>query len=261
MDESMTTATAQPALQGLVENCRKAWGDALSRILGSTCEVQVLQEQGALPNPAPICVVLNAEGAISGQAAFLMDQRNAGMLAAKCGASTTPQALQEMVRQSIVLAINLFQKQYGPTRAQFAAGTTVNFKPETVLALVAGSKGADALRAYLLLSPEISGAAAPAPTLPPVAAPEAAPRTPPDRNLSLMMGVQLEVTLRFGQKRLLLKQLVELNAGAVVELDKRVHEPVDLLLRDKVFARGEVVIVDGNYGLRITELCASQETL
>lgn len=257
----MTTATAQPAIQGFVDNCRKAWADALSRVFGSPCDVQILQEKGPLPSPAPICVVLNAEGAISGQAAFLMDQRNASMLAAKCGANASPQALQEMVRQSIVMAINLFQKQYGPTRAQFAAGAPLNWKPETVLALVAGNKGADALRAYLLLSSQISGAPAPAPLPAAAAVPEVAPRIPADRNLDLVMGVQLEVTLRFGQKRLLLKQLVELNAGAVVELDKRVHEPVELLLREKVFARGEVVIVDGHYGLRIIEVCATQENL
>lgn len=255
----MTTATAQSAIQGFVENCRKTWADALSRLVGSACDVQVLQEEGALPSPASICVVLSAEGAISGQAAFMMDQRNAGILAAKSGGNATQQSLQEMVKQSLVLAVNLFQKQYGPTRAQFAAGAALNWKPETVLAFVAAN---DAWRGYLLLSPQISGAVASAPGGAPLtAAPELAPAMSSSRNLNLVMGVQLEVTLRFGQKRLPLKQIVELNAGAVVELDKRVHEPVDLLLRDKVFARGEVVIVDGNYGLRITEVCGNQESL
>jgi flagellar motor switch protein FliN len=257
----MTTAPAvRPLLEGFIDNCRRAWADALSRVLGAACEIQILQESGALPNAAPICVVMSAEGALCGQAAFLMDQRNAALLAAKCGGNA--QAAQDLVRQAIVFAISSLQNQFGATRAQFAVGTAPAWKPETVLALVASSKGADAMRAYLLLSPQITGAepAVPAPST--AATPgEAISRPLPDRNLNLVMGVQLEVSLRFGQKRMPLKQLVELNAGSVVELDKRVHEPVDLLLRDKVFARGEVVIVDGHYGLRVTEVCASQETL
>ena len=256
----MTTATAaQTAVQGLVESCRKSWAEALSRLVGSPCDVQILQESSAPPSPAPLCVVLDAEGAITGQAAFVMDQRNIGILAAKCGPNTTHQSLQEMVKQSLVFAVNLFQKQYGATRAQFTAVAALSWKPETVLVFAVAN---DALRGYLLLSPQISGAVAanPAPASL-TAATEPAPRISAERNLNLVMGVQLEVTLRFGQKRLPLKQIVELNAGAVVELDKRVHEPVDLLLREKVFARGEVVIVDGNYGLRITEVCGNQESL
>jgi flagellar motor switch protein FliN len=258
----MTTApVARPMLEGFVDSCRKAWADALSRVVGSACEIQILQETGALPSPAPICVVINAEGALSGQAAFLMDQRNAALLAAKCGGSA--QAAQDAVRQAIVTAFNIFQKQFGATRAQFAPGAAPTWKPDTVLALVAASKGADAMRAYLLLSPQITGVepAAPVQNAAPSASEEVISRPLPDRNLNLVMGVQLEVSLRFGQKRMPLKQLVELNAGSVVELDKRVHEPVELLLRDKVFARGEVVIVDGHYGLRVTEVCSNQEPL
>jgi flagellar motor switch protein FliN len=254
----MTTApVARPLLEAFVDSCRKAWADALSRVIGGACEIQILQETGALPNAAPICVMMSAEGGITGQAAFLMDQRNAGLLTAKCGGNA--QAAQDTVRQAIVVAINAFQKQFGTTRAQFASGTAPTWKPETVLALVSSSKGADAMRAYLLLSPQISGAEPLVPMNTP--SEEAISRPLPDRNLNLVMGVQLEVSLRFGQKRMPLKQLVELNAGSVVELDKRVHEPVDLLLRDKVFARGEVVIVDGHYGLRVTEVCSNQETL
>lgn len=53
---------------------------------------------------------------------------------------------------------------------------------------------------------------------------------------------------------MLLKDILDLWAGSVVELDQQVQEPVDLLLDGKLIARGDVVVVDGNYGLRITEL-------
>lgn len=73
-------------------------------------------------------------------------------------------------------------------------------------------------------------------------------------NLKLLMDVELNVSLRFGQRRLSLREVLELSSGSVVELDRMVDEPVELLLNGKVIARGEAVIVDDNYGLRVTEI-------
>lgn len=73
-------------------------------------------------------------------------------------------------------------------------------------------------------------------------------------NLKLVMGVELNVSLRFGQRQLPLREVLELSSGSVIELDRMVDEPVELLLDGKVIARGEAVIVDGNYGLRVTEI-------
>jgi flagellar motor switch protein FliN len=72
--------------------------------------------------------------------------------------------------------------------------------------------------------------------------------------LDLLMDVKLAVSLRFGARQLLLREVLELSPGAVVELDRRVQEPVDLLLDGRLVARGEVVIIDGNYGLRVTDV-------
>lgn len=73
-------------------------------------------------------------------------------------------------------------------------------------------------------------------------------------NLKLVMDVELVMSLRFGQRRLPLREVLELASGSVIELDRNVDEPVELLLDGKVIARGEAVIVDGNYGLRVTEV-------
>ena len=73
-------------------------------------------------------------------------------------------------------------------------------------------------------------------------------------NLDLLMDVELEVALRFGERIMLLRDILELGEGSVVELDRQVEEPVDLLLDGKLIARGQVVVVDGNYGLRIQEM-------
>jgi len=73
-------------------------------------------------------------------------------------------------------------------------------------------------------------------------------------NLDLVMNVELNVTLRFGQRQLTLREVLELTSGSVVELDRQVEEPVELLLNGMVIARGEAVVIDGNYGLRVTEV-------
>ena len=73
-------------------------------------------------------------------------------------------------------------------------------------------------------------------------------------NLNLVMDVELNVTLRFGQRQLTLREILELTSGSVVELDRQVEEPVELLLEGKVIARGEAVVIDGNYGLRVIEV-------
>jgi flagellar motor switch protein FliN len=73
-------------------------------------------------------------------------------------------------------------------------------------------------------------------------------------NLELVLDVELNVTLRFGQRQLTLREVLELTSGSVIELDRQVEEPVELLLDGKVIARGEAVVIDGNYGLRVTEV-------
>jgi len=103
------------------------------------------------------------------------------------------------------------------------------------------------------------------PPPPPKAAPAAAGSAKPAKsaaakaiadqlNLNLVMDVELNVTLRFGQRQLTLREVLDLTTGSVVELDRQVEEPVELLLDGVVIARGEAVVVDGNYGLRVTEV-------
>jgi flagellar motor switch protein FliN/FliY len=81
------------------------------------------------------------------------------------------------------------------------------------------------------------------------------------RNLDLLLDIELGVTLRFGTRQMLLKDILELSSGSVVELDRRVEEPVDLLIDGRVIAQGEVVLVEGNYGLRILQVATQGEKL
>jgi len=80
-------------------------------------------------------------------------------------------------------------------------------------------------------------------------------------NLDLLMNVTLPVVMRFGERQMRLREILELGSGAVVELNRRENEPIELLLDSKLIARGEVVIVEGNYGLRILEVATAQARL
>lgn len=69
-----------------------------------------------------------------------------------------------------------------------------------------------------------------------------------------LFDVGLGVKLRFGTRRMLLRDVLALSSGLVVELDNALESPVDLLLDGRIIARGEVVVIDGKYGLRVTEV-------
>lgn len=79
--------------------------------------------------------------------------------------------------------------------------------------------------------------------------------------LELLLDVELEASLRFGSREMPLGEILDLGPGDVVELDRHVADPVDLIVGDKIVARGEVVLVNGNFGLRVTEVAAPKKRL
>jgi len=99
----------------------------------------------------------------------------------------------------------------------------------------------------------------------PVSAPPPSPEPTPapadHSGLDLLLDVELEATLRFGCRELPLGQVLDLGPGDVVQLDRTVSDPVDLVVGDKIVARGEVVLVSGNFGLRVTEVATPRKRL
>lgn len=81
------------------------------------------------------------------------------------------------------------------------------------------------------------------------------------RNIDLLMDVNLPVSIELGRTRLSIADILALGPGSVVELNKLAGEPVDLLVNQKVVAKGEVVVVDENFGLRVTQLVTREERL
>jgi len=73
-------------------------------------------------------------------------------------------------------------------------------------------------------------------------------------NIEMLRDVPLTVAAELGRTKMLVKDVLKLGIGSVIELDKLTGEPVDILVNGKVIARGEVVAVDENFGVRITEV-------
>ena len=80
-------------------------------------------------------------------------------------------------------------------------------------------------------------------------------------SLDLVLDISMPVTVELGRASMAVKDLLQLRTGSVVELDRMAGEPIDLYVRDVRFARGEVVVVDNNFGLRITEIMNPQRRI
>lgn len=80
-------------------------------------------------------------------------------------------------------------------------------------------------------------------------------------NMSLLLDVPMSLTVELGRAKRNIKDILALNVGSVLELDKLSGEPVDLLVNGKVIAKAEVVVIDENFGVRITEIVIPKEKL
>ncbi|AGT31546.1 flagellar motor switch protein FliN [Geobacillus genomosp. 3] len=89
---------------------------------------------------------------------------------------------------------------------------------------------------------------------PPLAAAEA-------RNLELLFDVPLQVTVELGRTKRSVQEILQLSAGSIIELDKLAGEPVDIFVNNKLIAKGEVVVIDENFGVRITDIASQSDRL
>jgi flagellar motor switch protein FliN len=84
---------------------------------------------------------------------------------------------------------------------------------------------------------------------------------PASRTLDLLLDVELPVSISFGKTQLPLKEVLKLTTGSIVELNRGVSEPVEILVNHCLVARGEVVVVEGNYAIRIQQIASRQDRL
>ena len=245
---------------------------AISEASGSSWLVAAVPDAQSIADESePVRMNLTLDGDLRGE--FLLEFRraDAAMLAAKClqqppGEFGTEQseAVLKCVEAGMIKFCSAVAEDYGT----FTSAVSLASKPASdsanVAEVTAADDGGNRVSFLMYLNPALAEA------LSSRAKNAGADETngssknavrekegqadPEQLNLQLVMDVELNVTLRFGQRQLALREVLELTSGSVIELDRQVEEPVELLLEGKVIARGEAVVIDGNYGLRVTEV-------
>ncbi len=261
----MSSAPAKSPVSEMVDHIRD-WANSLTaNFSGGSAQFEVLPQAPPEVSPAAenhLWLVATFSGVLDGQLAFRMTAAAAGRLAG--GAEETDQPISPQIQATV---LDLFRKAALRISAPpGSAGQEMQIEVELAAAPAWSTAPQCGLRGNLpapviieifasdaLLASLQRGQARPA-----ISASNAA--AAPNK-LDMLMDIELVVTMRFGGRRMFLKDILDLCTGSVVELDQQVQEPVDLLLDGKLIARGEVVVVDGNYGLRVTELLSKADSL
>jgi flagellar motor switch protein FliN len=260
-------ATTSPAVPqpAFVDAIRKAVTDVFTQSLAASWSAEVSSDAANQPADGPrVCFGLALSGTLHGIAAIQIRQADALMLAQRLRSEAAnpaaemtaehKQALQSLLNQVSDAAATTLKNQVGTIEAKLSSIETPTW-PGAAIILLVSEPSAGKLLLELRVDPELTaslGAVVPVDAGKPISTPIAPVVT--ETNLDLLLGVGLNLTLRFGQRVLTLREILDLGSGSVVELDRQVQEPADLLLGDRLVARGEVVIVDGNYGVRVTEV-------
>ncbi|TCN25610.1 flagellar motor switch phosphatase FliY [Mesobacillus foraminis] len=87
------------------------------------------------------------------------------------------------------------------------------------------------------------------------------PRGTETKNLDMLMDIPLQVTVELGRTKRSVKEILELTAGSIIELDKLAGEPVDILVNNRLVAQGEVVVIDENFGVRLTDIISQSDRI
>jgi flagellar motor switch protein FliN/FliY len=90
---------------------------------------------------------------------------------------------------------------------------------------------------------------------------EAAESEVSTRRLDLLLDVPLDVTVELGRNRMTIQELLALSPGTVIELDKIAGEPLDIVVNDRLIARGEAVVINDKFGIRITDIISKAERI
>lgn len=135
------------------------------------------------------------------------------------------------------------------------------------LASIVCGEASEGLPLWLAVSPDTAALAAPSEAASELAGPSSGKSLTPSpsdrqlRKMDLLLDVQLPVSVSFGQSQLPLRDVIKLTTGSIVELNRTISEPVEVLVNNCVIARGEVVVVEGNFGVRIQQVVSRQERL
>lgn len=162
---------------------------------------------------------------------------------------------EELLREvADAAAGELLAKTGKKCRVEKFEASEVESKVSRSFQLKSGERGWAILVKDEVRAAQPTGKAAPPPQPAQTAAPSPVQSQGMSAGIELLLDVELEASLRFGCREMALGEILDLGPGDVVTLDRHVADPVDLIVGGKIVARGEVVLVNGNFGLRITEV-------
>jgi flagellar motor switch protein FliN/FliY len=267
----MSGVETNAVLQAFLGSVLDAWTQLLNDVLAGSCSVEAREEADPAFGQAAVRLSLKLEGALAGSAVVEMSAPDSAALTARLAQRSTDGAqvpgqsasVGGLLSQTVALAAKKLQNTYGRTLVTVGSGEEEpGWRPKQATSFTTKAPDCAPFTFRILLSEGIVSAAPQAHSAQPPE-PAAGPNNDAlqKANLDRILGVALELKLQFGRRTLPLRDLVELAAGSVIELDRRVQEPAGLLLGGKVIARGEVVLSEGNYALRVTEICDLQERL
>jgi flagellar motor switch protein FliN/FliY len=268
-----------------IESWQTLWAETIASVLGQLTGAQIKSKVTAAPDSAQPghWITFTLGGALAGEHALWISSADSLHLSqAFMGEPVDPKAeftadhqdaLPELVRQ--------FAGGVAPRlKSILGAECAIQFKDQTAPAALSGGKTSGIT---LSTNPEIvifawsdtgllnvlakrAAADADAQTAEEQEKPAAVLHSAPpahlsDKNLDLLLDLELDVSIRFGRRQMALKDVLDLSAGAVVELDRQPQDPIELILGGKVIARGEAVVIDGNYGIRIFEVLTPAQRL
>jgi flagellar motor switch protein FliN/FliY len=269
--------SAQAGSKKKVEKYFAAWMSSLASLLSQLTSGSWQSQFARVQDYVPLAgVQITLEGGLQGQqwlgfSAVDLAELLGIFLSEEVGvpAELDPmqrEALEELIRQWAGLVASALKPEFGEVRFEAVLNSpgSASGPPGQGLRV---SDGTRAIVAQMTLDDTLTGAlaepvAAAAAPVSPVAPPNSSAQVEEllrQGNLELLMDVELGVMLRFGCRQTTLHEVLDLATGAVLELDREIQEPVDLVLNGRVIARGEVVVVDGNYGLRVSEVASPQQ--
>ena len=230
-----------------------AAGQALSEKSPSPWTVSVDEKPKPLPSGAQVLNMLMIGEPSKAEAAIQISVESALSLAAMVsGTGAAPAQFQpehaQAVRALLASACEKAAASLPGTQVKLQLTKAVSWTPARQFSLTGTDGASGKIQFQLLFTADWPQGSA---------KDDAAAQSPAAQkgvDVSLLENVEIDVTLQFGARQLPLRAIGELRSGLVIELDKYIQDPAELLLGDRVVARGEVVIVDGNYGLRVTEV-------
>jgi flagellar motor switch protein FliN/FliY len=274
MSDSSNELTA-----GLFDSFTQAAGYVLSQITG--CELQAHSATEESPTDEATSLRIEIGGSLKGLCRISlspnMSARFASLLTGEpmqvAAISTeTREAAAELLQQICGNAADRLRSRFGELEFKTSPSESSE-QHEGVRKLVRVPHGDAALEFEIHLVCLAMTEQAAEPTASRPTPPTTSPQTPyapksamptsatASHNMDLLLDIELGASLRFGTRQMPLKEIIELCSGSVVELDRRVQEPVELMIDGRLIAEGEVVIVNGNYGLRVLSVATPGERI